>query len=66
MTVICKIQPCPFRNSSGFCRNKLLSIDEQGRCKHLYQNVYDWREPIGKEYMDGDWKENGTEEKSEN
>lgn len=53
MVVICKIEPCPFRSSSGFCRNKLLSIDQQGRCKHLYDPAHNWRDPVSEDQMDG-------------
>ena len=36
MTVICKVVRCPYLSSSGFCKNALVSITENGLCGHIY------------------------------
>ena len=64
LTVICEVGQCPFRSSSGFCRNKLVSINTNGMCGHIYtkngQVKPNWQEKIEEEFMEG-YKKQETE-----
>ena len=57
MQVICKVAGCPFRSTNNFCRNKLVSITNQGFCGHVYfsngQIRNNWQEKIEEKYMEG-------------
>jgi len=35
MTVVCKIQACPFHSTSGFCRKRFLVIQENAVCQFI-------------------------------
>ncbi len=37
-TVVCKVEKCPYRSKSGFCRNKLTYINVNGACGHIYND----------------------------
>lgn len=47
-SVVCKIEPCPYRSKNGFCLNRVVAINEQGVCSHLTKAR--WQEPIPDEY----------------
>ena len=55
MTVFCKVTQCPYRSKQGFCRNKLVSITENGTCGHIYDkhgNIKpNWQEKVKEENM---------------
>lgn len=58
MVVICKVQGCPYRSTNGFCRNRVLSMNQDGSCSHLYKLAFGhlnakWREPVSAEFLDG-------------
>ena len=57
MQIICKVAGCPFRSTNNFCRNKLVSITNQGFCGHVYfpngQVRNDWQEQVEEKYMEG-------------
>ena len=57
MTVICKVKDCPYRSKNGFCRNRVLPINESGFCGHIYDrnnNIKpNWRQPISEVFMQG-------------
>lgn len=57
---------CPYRSKSGFCRNRVLCITQNGLCNHIYdsngQVKANWTNPIEEMYMD----KFGTSEKVEN
>ena len=54
-TVVCKVEKCPYRSKSGFCRNKLTYINVNGACGHIYNDrgqIYrNWQQPIEEKYM---------------
>lgn len=33
--IVCKINQCPFRSSSGFCLHRCVVINENGQCDRL-------------------------------
>lgn len=46
--IICKINVCPF-NAAGSCEAPLVSIDDQGRCEHIFRKGVvraDWQNPV--------------------
>ena len=53
MVTVCKVKQCPFNSGMGFCRNKVLSITENGLCGHIYdkrgQLKQNWQERIDEE-----------------
>ncbi len=57
ITVVCKVAACPWRSSNGFCRSKLMVINENGMCGHIFYNngqqKVEWRNPIDEIYKDG-------------
>lgn len=57
VTVVCKIEQCPYRSKNGFCRNRVLLINLNGSCGHIYdkngQIKSNWQEPIDERFMDG-------------
>ena len=57
MVVVCKVEICPYRSKSGFCRNRLLKITDNGFCGHIYNNYGQqnrgWKDPIEDIWMDG-------------
>ena len=57
MDVICAVSACPFRSSSGFCRGRIVTINQNGGCGHLYdkqgQIRRDWQEKVDEKFMRG-------------
>lgn len=58
MVVICKVQGCPYKSTNGFCRNRVLALNEDGSCSHIYKGAFGhinerWREPVSAEFFDG-------------
>lgn len=57
MTVVCKVDGCPYKSKSSFCRKRVLGITNNGLCGHIYDNngnvKVKWREPVDVMYMDG-------------
>ena len=57
MTVICKVELCPYRSRNGFCRNRVLCITENGLCGHIYnrngQMNPNWQQKIDEKFMAG-------------
>ena len=37
MTVICKVEKCPYRSGSGFCKRKILLITSNGSCGNIFK-----------------------------
>ena len=46
--VVCKIKNCGFHGEHDFCLNRLVTINEQGVCRHLTRNG--WEQPIDSEF----------------
>lgn len=38
MTVVCKVDKCPFRTTNGFCKNQLVSINTIGQCGWIFDS----------------------------
>lgn len=57
MVVACKVGACPYCSKSGFCRNRVVVINQNGQCGHLYTRDgrvrEHWRDPVEQMYMDG-------------
>jgi hypothetical protein len=57
MVVVCKVSQCPYLSKSGFCMNRVLAINANGMCMHIYDKngrVRDnWQEKIDNQFMDG-------------
>ena len=57
MTVFCKVYACPYNSTSGFCKNKLVSITPNGSCGHIYTDQgavkQNWQEKKKKKFMQG-------------
>ena len=68
MTVICKVDRCPYRSKNGFCRNKVLPINSNGFCGHIYDknnNVKaNWLDPVDESFIQG-YKPKETEKNME-
>ena len=56
MVVICKVIQCPYKSKNNFCRNKALSITQNGLCSHIYNKRggvnENWTAAIKQEYME--------------
>lgn len=52
--VLCKVAECPYNLKNQFCRNKLVSINQNGMCGHIYRENgsvrQGWQTPIGEEF----------------
>lgn len=50
MVVACKVGACPYCSKSGFCRNRVVVINQNGQCGHLYTRDgrvrEHWRDPV--------------------
>jgi len=50
VTVVCKVDYCPYKSINGFCKNRVLSITKDGRCGHIYDKngcvKSDWQDKI--------------------
>lgn len=48
--VICHVDGCPFKAESGFCKNRMVIINEGGGCCHVFIKPTivneKWREPV--------------------
>ena len=64
-TVICAIKNCGYCSSSGFCLNRLVSINAQGGCSYLQKQG--WNQQVDKKYKSNynPWEEIGQEEEEE-
>lgn len=60
-TVICAIKNCGYCSSSGFCLNRLVSINAQGGCNYLQKPG--WDQQVDKKYKSSynPWEEIGQE-----
>lgn len=67
--IVCKVQKCPFRSKNGFCRQKVLRINQNGTCGHVYiwngSINQDWNAPVEEKYMN-DFKEEQENENRDN
>ena len=36
MTVVCKVNNCPFKSNENFCKNPLVSITQNGQCGWIF------------------------------
>ena len=36
MTVVCKVDNCPFKSNENFCKNPLVSITLNGQCGWIF------------------------------
>lgn len=56
ITVVCKVNQCPYISKNGFCRNRLVSINANGMCGHLYnqkgQVKPHWNQPVDEMFKD--------------
>lgn len=61
MWVICKVGECPYNSNEGFCRNKVVQINQRGLCAHLYNKNGNprehWQEKIEEEYKQKQYEE---------
>lgn len=57
MTVICKVNQCPYRSESGFCKNNFISMTQQGACGQIYNKYGEIKE---------DWQNIAKEEVKNN
>lgn len=58
--VVCAVAACPYRSDLGFCLNRVTALDQNGRCKHIYNRngiKENWREPIIDKRFFNDWVE---------
>lgn len=64
--VVCAVAACPYRSDLGFCLNRVTALDQNGRCKHIYNRngiKENWREPIIDRRFFNDWVEPETKDK---
>ena len=61
MTVICKVEKCPYRSGSGFCKRKILLITSNGSCGNIFKENgiirQNWMSAIDENLIQGSNKE---------
>lgn len=36
MTVVCKVDGCPYKSEKNFCKKNFLSLNNRGQCMQIY------------------------------
>lgn len=36
MTVVCKVDSCPYKSEKNFCKKNFLSLNNRGECMQIY------------------------------